>query len=43
VLIGMIESDPESFLAVDPKWAPTLPARSAGAFGLADVVAPVDG
>ncbi len=41
VLIGMIESDPESFLAVEPTWTPTLPARS-GSFGLADIVAPIE-
>ena len=28
--------------AVDPGWMPTLPARRAGAFGLADILVPVD-
>jgi hypothetical protein len=42
VLIGIIEADSESFLAVDPSWSPSLPAREAGRFGLADIVAPVE-
>jgi len=37
VLVGIIDADPESFRSVDPDWTPTLPARRAGAFGLADV------
>jgi len=40
VLVGIIDSDPESFRAVDATWAPTLPARVAGAFALADVLVP---
>jgi hypothetical protein len=40
VLVGIIDADPESFRAVDPGWTPTLPARRAGAFGLADVLVP---
>ena len=40
VLIGIIEADPESFLAVDPAWTPSLPAREEGRFGLADILAP---
>ena len=40
VLIGIIEADPESFLAVDPAWTPSLPAREDGRFGLADILAP---
>jgi hypothetical protein len=38
VLVGIIDDDPESFRAVDPSWMPTLPARRAGAFGLADIL-----
>jgi hypothetical protein len=42
VLIGIIDADPQSFRSVDPAWTPTLPARRAGAFGLADILVPVD-
>ena len=42
VLVGIVEADPESFLAVDPDWTPTLPAHEPGRFGLADIVAPVE-
>jgi Animal haem peroxidase len=41
VLVGIIDADPESFRSVDPDWTPTLPARRAGAFGLADILVPV--
>jgi Animal haem peroxidase len=41
VLVGIIDADPESFRSVDRDWTPTLPARRAGAFGLADILAPV--
>jgi hypothetical protein len=41
VLVGLIDADPESFRSVDPAWTPTLPARRAGAFGLADILVPV--
>jgi len=27
VLIGIIEADPESYLALEAEWTPTLPAR----------------
>ena len=40
VLVGIVDADPESFRSVDPDWTPTLPARRAGAFGLADVLVP---
>jgi hypothetical protein len=40
VLVGIVDSDPESFRSVDPGWSPTLPGRRAGAFGLADVLVP---
>jgi hypothetical protein len=42
VLVGIIDADPESFRSVDPTWTPTLPSRRAGAFGLADILAPGD-
>ena len=41
VLVGIIDGDPESFRSVDPEWSPTLPGRRDGAFGLADILAPV--
>jgi hypothetical protein len=41
VLVGIIDGDPESCRSVEPDWSPTLPARRAGAFGLADILAPV--
>jgi hypothetical protein len=39
-LVGIVDADPESFRSLDPGWLPTLPARRAGAFGLADILAP---
>jgi hypothetical protein len=42
VLVGIVDADPESFRSVDPDWTPgLLPARRAGAFGLADILVPV--
>jgi hypothetical protein len=41
VLYGLIEADPESFLALQPGWTPTLPSH-AGTFGLVDVLVPAD-
>jgi hypothetical protein len=43
VLVGIIESDPESFRSVEPSWTPTLPAHDPDRFGIADVLAPVEG
>ncbi|MDW5594231.1 peroxidase family protein [Conexibacter stalactiti] len=40
VLVGIIDADPASFRSLDPGWMPTLPARRAGAFGLADILVP---
>ncbi len=37
VLIGVISNDPESYLARDPEWRPTLPARD-GVFKLRDLL-----
>jgi hypothetical protein len=39
VLIGVIALDPESYLAVDPQWRPTLPAH-ADRFKLRDLLVP---
>ncbi len=41
VLVGIVAADPESMLANDPEWQPTLPAHRAGAFGLADILVPI--
>jgi hypothetical protein len=38
VLIGLMESDPGSYLAADPGWTPTLPARTKGAFDMVDLL-----
>jgi hypothetical protein len=37
VLYGVVVGDPESYLAVDPDWTPTLPARGES-FRLADIL-----
>jgi Animal haem peroxidase len=39
VLHGVIARDPESYLAVEPDWTPTLPSRNGG-FRLADLLVP---
>ena len=39
VLVGILDSDPESFRTVDHDWQPTLPAAEAGRFALADLLA----
>jgi hypothetical protein len=39
VLVGIISSDPESYLAVDPNWTPTLP-RHDSSFHLRDLLIP---
>jgi hypothetical protein len=38
VLVGIIDADPESYRAVDPDWRPTLPASSADAYRIADLL-----
>jgi hypothetical protein len=43
VLVGIIDADPQSLRSVEPGWTPTLPARRAGAFGLADILVPNGG
>ena len=42
VLVGVLDKDPESYRAVDPGWRPTLPAREAGRFTIADLLIPVE-
>jgi Animal haem peroxidase len=42
VLIGILRSDPGSYLSNDPDWTPTLPARN-GRFGLTDLLQPPEG
>ena len=37
VLVGVIALDPESYLAVDPEWVPSLPSRD-GTFRLRDLL-----
>ncbi|TQQ82633.1 peroxidase [Halonotius terrestris] len=39
-LVGLIESDPSSFLTVQPEWTPTLPAPNSGddEFAIADLL-----
>ena len=37
VLTGLIDADPESYRAVEPRWTPTLPSRGSY-FGLADLL-----
>ncbi len=39
VLVGIIAADPESYLALESDWTPTLPARGER-FGLADLLIP---
>jgi hypothetical protein len=41
VLVGIIDGDPESFRSLDPDWSPALPARRDSAFGLGDILAPI--
>ncbi len=40
VLHGVIARDPESYLAIDPDWTPTLPTRQ-DTFRLTDVLVPI--
>ena len=39
VLVGIISTDPESYLTMDPNWAPTLP-RHEGRFRIRDLLVP---
>ena len=36
VIIGLLQSDPESYLSYDPGWRPTLPGRDRGDFRMVD-------
>jgi len=38
VLVGLLQSDPESYLAHDASWRPTLPAAAEGDFTMIDLV-----
>jgi hypothetical protein len=38
VLVGLMRSDPGSWLATRPDWKPTLPARTAGRFDMVDLL-----
>jgi hypothetical protein len=40
VLIGIIQKDPESYLATDPAWKPTLPSHEQGTFKIRDLLVP---
>ena len=40
VLVGIIDSDPESFRSVDPSWKPILPSHDPDGFGIADILVP---
>jgi hypothetical protein len=40
VLVGIIRSDPESYLVNDPAWRPTLPSHRAGTFKIRDLLIP---
>jgi Animal haem peroxidase len=42
VLVGIIDADPESFRSVDPAWRATLPSHEPGAFGIADILVPLE-
>jgi hypothetical protein len=39
VLIGIVAADPESYIALDPGWTPTLPSHGER-FGLSDLLVP---
>jgi hypothetical protein len=38
VLIGIVRADPESFLAVDPRWTPTLADAGGPEFGIGELL-----
>ena len=38
VLVGIIDSDPDSYRTVDRSWRPTLPAANADRYGIADLI-----
>jgi len=40
VIVAIIRNDPESYLANDPSWRPTLPAHQPGNFRIRDLLSP---
>jgi Animal haem peroxidase len=38
VLVGIVDSDPESYRTIHPDWVPTLPSADPGRYTLADLV-----
>jgi hypothetical protein len=38
VFVGLLREDPGSYLRTAPQWKPTLPARQAGDFRMADLL-----
>ena len=40
VIVGIIRKDPESYLANDPSWRPTLPSHQPGNFKIRDLLIP---
>jgi hypothetical protein len=38
VVVGIIDSDPDSYRAVDRTWRPTLPAATSDRYGIADLI-----
>src|ERR1700674_509568 len=40
VIVGIIRGDPESYLANNPSWRPTLPSHQAGTFRIRDLLSP---
>jgi Animal haem peroxidase len=40
VLVGIIRTDPESYLTNDPSWRPTLPSHEPGSFKIRDLLIP---
>jgi hypothetical protein len=40
VIVGIIRKDPESYLANDPSWRPTLPSHEPGSFKIRDLLIP---
>jgi hypothetical protein len=40
VIVGIIRTDPESYLTNDPSWRPTLPSHEPGSFKIRDLLVP---
>ena len=40
VIVGIVRNDPESYLANNPSWQPTLPSHEAAVFKIRDLVVP---